>query len=51
MGYSTETILKALKEPSNNQFKVAYQLVLDNKTLFKDSKLCYMCLILYSYLF
>ncbi|CEG76961.1 Putative CAMK/CAMKL/AMPK protein kinase [Rhizopus microsporus] len=38
MGYSTETILKALKEPSNNQFKVAYQLVLDNKTLFKDTE-------------
>ncbi|CEJ05372.1 hypothetical protein RMCBS344292_19315 [Rhizopus microsporus] len=51
MGYSTETILKALKESSNNQFKVAYQLVLDNKTLFKDSKLCYMCLVLYSYHF
>ncbi|ORE06714.1 Pkinase-domain-containing protein [Rhizopus microsporus var. microsporus] len=38
MGYSAETILKALKEPSNNQFKVAYQLVLDNKTLFKDTE-------------
>lgn len=39
MNYPTETIQKALKEPENNQFKVAYQLVLDNKRLLKDCKL------------
>ncbi|KAG0757075.1 hypothetical protein G6F57_012543 [Rhizopus arrhizus] len=38
MNYPIETIQKALKEPENNQFKVAYQLVLDNKRLLKDSE-------------
>ncbi|CAO3686145.1 unnamed protein product [Rhizopus stolonifer] len=38
MNYSIEIINKALKETGNNQFKVAYQLVLDNKRLLKDSE-------------
>ncbi|KAI8991793.1 kinase-like domain-containing protein [Mycotypha africana] len=38
MGYSTQVIQKALKEPDNNQFKVAYQLVLDHKRLLQDSE-------------
>lgn len=38
MGYSTEVIQKALSETSNNQFKVAYQLVVDRKRLLQDSE-------------
>lgn len=38
MGYSTDIIQKALSEPNNNQFKVAYQLVVDHKRLLKDCK-------------
>lgn len=38
MGYPTETIKKALSEPENNQFKVAYQLVVDHKRLLQDCK-------------
>ncbi|OAC99841.1 hypothetical protein MUCCIDRAFT_180465 [Mucor lusitanicus CBS 277.49] len=37
MGYSTQVIQKALSEPDNNQFKVAYQLVVDHKRLLQDS--------------
>lgn len=39
MGYSTAVIQKALSEPNNNQFKVAYQLVVDHKRLLQDCKL------------
>jgi len=39
MGYSTQVIQKALSEPDNNQFKVAYQLVVDHKRLLQDCKL------------
>lgn len=39
MGYSTNVIYKALSEPDNNQFKVAYQLVVDHKRLLKDCRL------------
>ncbi|CAO0801897.1 unnamed protein product [Mucor circinelloides] len=38
MGYSTQVIQKALSEPDNNQFKVAYQLVVDHKRLLQDSE-------------
>ncbi|CAO3610270.1 unnamed protein product [Mucor hiemalis] len=38
MGYSTSVIQKALSEPDNNQFKVAYQLVVDHKRLLQDSE-------------
>jgi carbon catabolite-derepressing protein kinase len=38
MGYSTQVIQKALSEPDNNQFKVAYQLVVDHKLLLQDCK-------------
>lgn len=38
MGYSTSVIQKALSEPDNNQFKVAYQLVVDHKRLLQDCK-------------
>ncbi|OBZ88541.1 Carbon catabolite-derepressing protein kinase [Choanephora cucurbitarum] len=38
MGYPTQTIQKALNEPTNNQFKVAYQLVVDRKRLLQDSE-------------
>jgi carbon catabolite-derepressing protein kinase len=39
MGYSTAAIQKALREKDNNQFKVAYQLVVDHKRLLQDCKL------------
>lgn len=39
MGYPTEVIQKALSEPENNPFKVAYQLVVDHKRLLQDCKL------------
>lgn len=38
MGYSTQAIQKALSEPDNNQFKVAYQLVVDHKRLLQDCR-------------
>ncbi|KAG0164171.1 Protein kinase [Apophysomyces sp. BC1034] len=38
MNYPKETIYKSLGEKDNNQFKVAYQLVVDHKRLLKDSK-------------
>lgn len=38
MGYSTAAIQKALSEKDNNQFKVAYQLVVDHKRLLQDCK-------------
>ncbi|KAI9267015.1 kinase-like domain-containing protein [Helicostylum pulchrum] len=38
MGYPTEVIQKALSEPENNPFKVAYQLVVDHKRLLQDSE-------------
>ncbi|KAI8636226.1 kinase-like domain-containing protein [Parasitella parasitica] len=38
MGYSTRVIQKALSEADNNQFKVAYQLVVDHKRLLQDSE-------------
>ncbi|GAN07463.1 pkinase-domain-containing protein [Mucor ambiguus] len=38
MGYSTQVIQKALSEHDNNQFKVAYQLVVDHKRLLQDSE-------------
>ncbi|KAI7907674.1 kinase-like domain-containing protein [Cokeromyces recurvatus] len=38
MGYSTQVIQKALSESDNNQFKVAYQLVVDHKRLLQDSE-------------
>lgn len=41
MGYSTQVIQKALSEPDNNQFKVAYQLVVDHKRLLQDCKLAW----------
>ncbi|KAL0075912.1 kinase-like domain-containing protein [Phycomyces blakesleeanus] len=38
MGYTKEAIQKALNGSDNNQFKVAYQLVLDHKRMLKDSE-------------
>jgi carbon catabolite-derepressing protein kinase len=38
MGYSRETIYKALSEPDNNQIKVAYQLVVDHHRMIKECK-------------
>lgn len=38
MGYSRETIYKALSEPDNNQIKVAYQLVVDHHRMIKESE-------------
>lgn len=38
MGYPTDVIQKALSETENNQFKVAYQLVVDHKRLLQDCK-------------
>ncbi|KAF7732742.1 Protein kinase [Apophysomyces ossiformis] len=38
MNYPKEVIYKSLKEKDNNQFKVAYQLVVDHKRLLQDSK-------------
>ncbi|KAI9490838.1 kinase-like domain-containing protein [Zychaea mexicana] len=37
MGYPDEKIHQALEAPGNNQFKVAYQLVIDHKRMLKDS--------------
>ncbi|KAI8904549.1 KA1 domain/Ssp2 C-terminal domain-containing protein [Entophlyctis helioformis] len=39
MGFSKETIRYALKEPGNNQIKVAYQLVVDHIQMMADGKL------------
>ncbi|KAJ3093034.1 Protein kinase [Quaeritorhiza haematococci] len=33
MGFSKETVYHALREPENNQIKVAYQLILDHKRI------------------
>lgn len=41
MGFSRQTILKALQEHDNNQVKVAYQLVIDHKRMFNDSEFTY----------
>ncbi|KAI8388797.1 kinase-like domain-containing protein [Radiomyces spectabilis] len=38
MNYPSEVIHRALQEPENNQFKVAYQLVIDHKRLLRDSE-------------
>jgi carbon catabolite-derepressing protein kinase len=38
MGYSRETIYKALSEADNNQIKVAYQLVVDHHRMIKECK-------------
>ncbi|KAI8989339.1 kinase-like domain-containing protein [Pilobolus umbonatus] len=37
MGYSTHVIYKALNDTNNNQFKVAYQIVVDHKRLLQES--------------
>ncbi|ORZ00575.1 kinase-like domain-containing protein [Syncephalastrum racemosum] len=39
MGYSEQKIYKSLSSPGNNQFKVAYQLVVDHKRMLQDSEL------------
>ncbi|ORX51197.1 Pkinase-domain-containing protein [Hesseltinella vesiculosa] len=38
MGYTTEAINRALKDPGNNPLKVAYQLVLDHKRMLQGSQ-------------
>lgn len=38
MGYSQDKILEALNDTGNNQFKVAYQLVVDHQRFLEDSK-------------
>ncbi|KAI8136792.1 kinase-like domain-containing protein [Fennellomyces sp. T-0311] len=38
MGYPDVKIHQALEAPGNNQFKVAYQLVIDHKRMLKDSE-------------
>lgn len=40
MGYPEERIRSALSDPGNNQFKVAYQLVVDHKRILKDCTCC-----------
>ena len=42
MGYSHQTILRALREPENNQIKVAYQLVVDHKRMLNNSCVFYL---------
>ncbi|CAG8508634.1 14696_t:CDS:10 [Rhizophagus irregularis] len=39
MGFSRNTIYQALQEPENNQIKVAYQLVVDNKRMILAGKI------------
>eukprot|EP00842_Homolaphlyctis_polyrhiza_P002154 jgi/Hompol1/293/HPOL_005275-RA len=39
MSFSKETIHHALREPGNNQIKVAYQLVLDQRQMVADGKM------------
>lgn len=38
MGYTEQKIHKSLISPGNNQFKVAYQLVVDHKRMLQDCK-------------
>jgi hypothetical protein len=39
MGFGRNTIFQALQEPENNQIKVAYQLVVDNKRMILAGKI------------